>query len=321
MDASELYWLAGLLEGEGTFVHGPPSAPTVPQIRVEMTDRDVVARVASAFERTVLQHTERAFGHKPSFSTTVKGASASYFMRLLAPVLGARRRVQIEAALVGPHNEKVRWLRRGAECTVSGCPNPSLTRSLCKSHYDSWWKARRRGQASPFTPRGPDLPETRLDIPTAAHAGAIPWLAGLLEGEGTFSIRGTYPVVSVNMCDRDVVSRAAALMALDGPRVWEQFDARDQARGWSRSYVTAVTGARAAVLMRTLRPLMGARRGIAIDRALAAYHPIRLTAPPEICVIEGCERPHRSRGLCNTHYMKWSRDRAHGREARVPSLR
>ncbi len=39
-------WLAGLLEGEGSFLAGPPSARNVPRVALEMTDRDVVARAA-----------------------------------------------------------------------------------------------------------------------------------------------------------------------------------------------------------------------------------------------------------------------------------
>ena len=321
MDDSDLYWLAGLLEGEGTFVHGPPSAPTVPQIRVEMTDVDVVERAAMIIDRTVLRHEPREPGHKASFSSTVKGASAAHFMRLICPVLGERRRGQIAVALSGPHNERVRWLRGTGPCAESECLEPTRSRGLCKRHYDLWWKARRYGRESTITTHDPPLPVAALQVPRPGGTGAVPWLAGLLEGEGTFSSTGAYPVISASMCDRDVISRAAALMSSDADRVWEPFDARDEARGWSRSYVTAVTGARAAELMRTLRPFMGLRRSAAIDRALAAYHPIRLTAPPEVCVIEGCERPHRSRGLCNTNDMKWSRDRANGREARVRPLR
>lgn len=43
----DIYWLAGLLEGEGCFhldrIRGTP----VPTIRVKMTDRDVVQKVAA----------------------------------------------------------------------------------------------------------------------------------------------------------------------------------------------------------------------------------------------------------------------------------
>jgi hypothetical protein len=41
----ELHWLAGLLEGEGSFTAGPPSSPRMPVISVNMTDEDVVARL------------------------------------------------------------------------------------------------------------------------------------------------------------------------------------------------------------------------------------------------------------------------------------
>jgi hypothetical protein len=44
---SDLHWLAGLLEGEGSFLKGPPSAPRHPILALQMTDEDVVARVAA----------------------------------------------------------------------------------------------------------------------------------------------------------------------------------------------------------------------------------------------------------------------------------
>lgn len=45
------YWLAGLLEGEGSFLKGPPSAPRYPVLSLQMTDEDVVARVAAMLGR------------------------------------------------------------------------------------------------------------------------------------------------------------------------------------------------------------------------------------------------------------------------------
>src|SRR5207244_4906431 len=35
------------------------------------------------------------------------------------------------------------------------------------------------------------------------------------------------------------------------------------------------------------------------------------------CVVPGCTKPHRSRGLCHAHYMLWSRDLKKGRIPRV----
>lgn len=42
----QLSWVAGLLEGEGTFLAPPPSSPNQPRLRVQMTDRDIVDRFA-----------------------------------------------------------------------------------------------------------------------------------------------------------------------------------------------------------------------------------------------------------------------------------
>lgn len=54
----------------------------------------------------------------------------------------------------------------------------------------------------------------------------IYWLAGLLEGEGAFCVRGklsndgskgAYPVIQVGSTDRDVIMRAAKLMGYAKP--------------------------------------------------------------------------------------------------------
>ena len=117
------------------------------------------------------------------------------------------------------------------------------------------------------------------------------------------------------MCEQDVVERVADLL---DTRLWAE---AARTEGWRPTYVAQIAGHRAAEWMGALRPYMGLRRTAAIDAALAGYHPIRLTEVPAICVVPGCERPHRSRGLCNTHYMSWSRDRAKGRSPRITPLR
>ena len=54
LKALTLFWLAGILEGEGSFLARPPSSPNSPAIRLPMTDVDVVERVAAIFERAVV---------------------------------------------------------------------------------------------------------------------------------------------------------------------------------------------------------------------------------------------------------------------------
>jgi hypothetical protein len=156
---------------------------------------------------------------------------------------------------------------------------------------------------------------------TSREPNALSWLAGLLEGEGTFVVtcdaqQRCSPVLSVNMCDRAVVRRVGQL--LGAPSVTFR-KARKPA--WRPTYLTKVGGAHAAEWMTPLREFMGERRRSAIDFALASYKPVRLVSPPVTCIVASCSEPHRGRGLCHKHYMMWSRDRANGREARITPLR
>lgn len=91
------------------------------------------------------------------------------------------------------------------------------------------------------------------------------WLAGLLEGEGTFDLhRGRYPRIRLGMTDRDVVGRAATLL---GSRVRVSLRAAPMTATWH----TEVSGTRAAALMELLLPLMGARRSSRIATILGHY--------------------------------------------------
>jgi hypothetical protein len=317
-----LYWLAGLLEGEGTFMRPAPSSPRSPILRLAMTDRDVVERAAVIWQRAVCVDDDRPEAHfKPVFITTVRGAPAVEWMRSLYPVMSEQRRRQIDAAIRG--HVGARRSCPGGLCRTDGCPQRADIRGLCTHHYKLWWKAHRRGRSSRYEPAGPP------DI-TGLAGGALPalsqegdahvaWLAGLLEGEGTLSSMRTYPLIRLEMCARDVVRVAADVLGVKN--VSAKHDDRAVERGWSPSFCVALSGARAADWMRRLRPWMGARRTSEIDRALGAYHPIRLTKAPEHCVVPGCDAPHRGRGLCHRHYMLWDRDRKAGKAPRVRPLR
>jgi hypothetical protein len=95
----ELHWLAGLLEGEGSFMVGPPSSPRMPLISVHMTDEDVMARLGRIFERKVHVVRPRNPRWRTSYLVRVNGGNAVRWMRLLRPLMGARRQGQIDRAL------------------------------------------------------------------------------------------------------------------------------------------------------------------------------------------------------------------------------
>jgi hypothetical protein len=50
-DVTSAGWL--VLEGEGSFIAGPPSAPRTPAVVLSMVDRDVVARAADLLDASV----------------------------------------------------------------------------------------------------------------------------------------------------------------------------------------------------------------------------------------------------------------------------
>ena len=82
------------------------------------------------------------------------------------------------------------------------------------------------------------------------------WLAGLLEGEGCFTVSNTQ-IISLGMNDKDVVERASRIM---------RTKVRDARQG--KFFVTTACGDRARMLMTRLRPYMGRRRGHKIDWCL-----------------------------------------------------
>jgi hypothetical protein len=239
-----------------------------------MTDRDVVERVGKLFGRAVVCLRRRKPHHKLPYATTIKGAPAVQVMHAVRPFLGKTRELQIDLAISS-------WQRRrGPRRRSRGDGSDSLSPLVSVADPSDTLQA--QGESKEACDRA--------------------WLAGLLEGEGSFianrSARSSYPVIKVEMCEQEVIERAARLL---DTRVWIVPPGTE---GWRPTYVAQIAGHRAAEWMRALRPYMGLRRAASIDAALLAYHPIRLITPPLVCVVEGCERTHRARGLCNTHYCR-----------------
>jgi hypothetical protein len=95
----DLHWLAGLLEGEGSFMVGPPSAPRSPVIQFWMTDRDVVERAGAMLDSAVAAVPPRRAHWKTAYAVRLRGPRAVVWMRRLRPLMGTRRRAQIDRAL------------------------------------------------------------------------------------------------------------------------------------------------------------------------------------------------------------------------------
>lgn len=100
LEAPDLYWLAGWLEGEGTFAGPAENSPRRLRVASGCTDRDIVAR-AAALMGTVVSPVRIPSNpkHKPSWGVLVTGPRAYLLMIQILPLMGERRSRKIEECL------------------------------------------------------------------------------------------------------------------------------------------------------------------------------------------------------------------------------
>jgi hypothetical protein len=282
-----LCWLAGLLEAEGSFLKPVPSSPRLPIVRCTMTDRDVMDRVAERFgTKTVAIDKGR---YRTEYAAALRGLQAVELMRDLRPLMGERRKHAIDAAVRG-YRSPVRKLDfSAAEEIREGYVNGQSVSSLSRGFQISRPTVREVLQgtiyATPPQARWRFLPEfLRKPISTPPHLSVreLCWLAGWLEGEGSFCAPPPSdprrPRIVGQSRDRDVVEEVARLLevsALSG------YDKRARERGWSPTWRVLRQGPKAVALMQALQPLMGRRRSLQIQRAIAATPRSALLTPRE----------------------------------------
>lgn len=101
-DSKDVYWLAGLLEGEGSFLKPRPSTPTIPRITIEMCDKDVIERVAYIFGVNYIYHRKPRNDHrKGGYGVASAAKNAVKIMQAIYPIMGERRKKQIAEATNG----------------------------------------------------------------------------------------------------------------------------------------------------------------------------------------------------------------------------
>lgn len=93
-------WLAGLLEGEGSFgLWSNGNGGFKLKVSVQMTDFDVVHRVADMWGTSIAHIKPQKAHHKPSFRTQLGGDRAAELMNRIRPLMGERRTEQIDRVL------------------------------------------------------------------------------------------------------------------------------------------------------------------------------------------------------------------------------
>lgn len=97
MSERDLYWLAGLLEGEGCFL--PRSGKYQVTISLEMCDEDIVQRVGQLLNAKYFLIHPKNPKHKLSYKISKRGFEAYEMMKLLQPLMGKRRACKIQECI------------------------------------------------------------------------------------------------------------------------------------------------------------------------------------------------------------------------------
>jgi hypothetical protein len=140
-------WLAGVVEGEG-YVSSQRGSPT---IRVSMTDKDVIDRIAGLWKVKVTGPYQPKGRAKQVWTAAVNGYSAIGWMMTLYRFLGDRRRaacrtsIELWNAAYG-HARKVRGPDGAVLPAVCHPERPLHARQMCRQCYGqkhmAAWRAR-----------------------------------------------------------------------------------------------------------------------------------------------------------------------------------
>jgi hypothetical protein len=213
--------------------------------------------------------------YRTEFAATLKGAGAVNLMKETRPMMGERRRAAISAAVESfqPPERKLDFaaaeeIRRRS---AAGESVSSLARSYQVARQTIHPILQRRiYRAPPSRPwRVPPSPLPTVEPPPWMSAVEFHWLAGWLEGEGSFLAPPPSDPrrsrISGQARDEDVVAKVGRLL-----RVKPILDLSDRARNpaWSVMWRVLVAGGRAVSIMNAIEPVMGTRRKHQIRSAI-----------------------------------------------------
>ena len=125
----DCHWLAGLLEGEGSFLTGPPSNPNMIAISIQMCDEDVIQRVATLFGTSCFgPKPGKEPHHRPTFSTRTRGLKAASIMSQVRHLMGDRRKAAIDRAIESFDEKQAR--RRGPARSIVTQEQAKIAKNL-----------------------------------------------------------------------------------------------------------------------------------------------------------------------------------------------
>lgn len=95
---NDIYWLAGMIEGEGHF--RTVVTNTTPVMSFGSSDFDIALRVSTLVDCPIRYHAPKKVHYKPMFRVDVTGRKAVGWMLTLYSILGKRRQQRIRGILI-----------------------------------------------------------------------------------------------------------------------------------------------------------------------------------------------------------------------------
>lgn len=96
----DLIWLAGLMEGEGSFYPGSAAhSSNLPWVSLKMTDKDVIDYVGKLWGVKTVVEPRKPVQHKDAYVIRARGRRAVLLMWMLRPYMFERRRARIDEVL------------------------------------------------------------------------------------------------------------------------------------------------------------------------------------------------------------------------------
>ena len=108
---NNIFWIAGILEAEGSFMSPPPSSPNRPIVSLQMTDEDIVLKFAQYFNCKYLSRVplskNKEVKYKRIYQVQIRGKKAVELMVEISSLMSERRKNQIKSALNNYNTKKM----------------------------------------------------------------------------------------------------------------------------------------------------------------------------------------------------------------------
>ena len=147
VSTADIHWLAGLIEGEGSFMFGKGST----SIMIQMTDRDVLVRAAKILGCKVRDGHYRPKGkstYKTVFACGVFGMRAFGWMMTLYSLMGERRQAKIRSIIEAVKSKKFAMRAAKGSRMMATCHRTRLACGfgLCRNCHMRKWRAARKAR-------------------------------------------------------------------------------------------------------------------------------------------------------------------------------